>query len=66
MDEAKVILEARRLYGDVVTSVTTAGDCVISVKENGHYLPMGFGDTWEDALIDCACQFAFAEECSHA
>jgi hypothetical protein len=60
MDETKALSAARRLYGDVVLSVTSTGDCVISVKENGHYIPLGYGETWEDALIDCARQYAFA------
>lgn len=60
MDEVKALSAARRLYGDVVGSVTSTGDCVISVKEQGHYIPLGYGVNWQEALIDCARQYAFA------
>lgn len=65
MTEKEALSRARWLYGDAVLSVTTAGDCVISVKENGDFIPRGFGKTWHEALVDCACSFAFAEECCY-
>lgn len=61
MDKQQALRGATRLYGDTVGSVTSTGDCVISVMENGHYIPLGYGATWQDALIDCARQYAFSE-----
>lgn len=65
MTDKEALREARKLYGDSALSVTTSGVCVISVKENGYYIPFGYGETWQAALIDCAGRFAFAEECCY-
>lgn len=66
MNKTQALSEASQRFGDVQLSVTVAGDCVISIRDEGHYVPMGYGRNWEDALIDCACQFTFAVEGTYA
>lgn len=66
MNENQALTEARQRFGDARVSVTLSGECVISIRDEGHYVPMGYGRTWEDALIDCACQFTFAVEGTYA
>lgn len=66
MDQQAALRIAITRYGQCVASTTAAGDCVISVYNNGNYEPLGYGSTWEDALIDCVRQANCFEDCAYA
>ena len=65
MDELEALSIARRKFGcRTVTSTTSAGLKVIARSDEGHNIPIGYGLTWEDALIDSSRQEEM--ECAYA
>jgi hypothetical protein len=64
MNQQEALQAARQQFGDAQVSVIPGGIFVIAIREEQHYIPLGYGGTWEEALIDARAQKSM--ECVYA
>lgn len=67
MDQHQAVAFAGHLYGSCTATISGMGECVISVRNHeNHFVPLGYGSNWDEPVMDCARNAAFADELCYA